>query len=94
MKGPKGENIFWPKDVQPANFIPFRGLEFGGQERSWQQVPYPEKLGLAHSVVTNRGTRDPVDAMAKKIGLGRLRQATRDELVELLKSAAKIARSE
>ena len=68
-KGPKGENIFWPKDKQPANLIPFRGMKVSGEERSWKQVPYPEKLGLAHLVVTNKGRQNPVEAMAQKIGL-------------------------
>ena len=93
-KGPKGENIFWPKDKQPANLIPFRGMKVSGEERSWKQVPYPEKLGLAHLVVTNRGRQNPVEAMAQKIGLRQLRQKTREELEELLNSAAEITRSE
>lgn len=88
VKGPKGENIFWPTDRPPEPLIPFRGMVVDGEERTWQQVPYPEKLGLAHSVVIANRTRDPIEAMARKIGLGRLREKTKAELQELLQAAA------
>ena len=46
-KDPFGEDIFWPKKTKPRDFIEFRGSEIEGEVRVWNQVPYPEKLGLA-----------------------------------------------
>jgi 2-methylcitrate dehydratase PrpD len=60
----------------------------GDDGRSWRDVPYPEKLGLAHSFLNHSPYEHvTVQAMAAKIGLGRLRQQTREELETLLKAA-------
>ena len=85
-QAPNGEITFWPDGSEPETIIPFRGVTSGDDGRSWHDVPYPEKLGLARSILD----RSPyehvaVQAMAARIGLGRLRQKTRDELEALLK---------
>lgn len=86
-KDPDGVNIFWPRGVEPRDLIGFRGLEIGGQTRSWKQVPYPEKMGLAVSIIRDNPRADHVEYMARKIGLSRLTKATREEIEELIKAA-------
>jgi very-short-patch-repair endonuclease len=86
-KDPNGVNIFWPKDSDSEDFIAFRGLEIGGESRSWKQVPYPEKLGLAVSVIRKHPRADHVEYMARQIGLARLTKPTREELEEFIKAA-------
>ena len=86
-KDPDGENIFWPIGAESTDFIEFRGLEIGGKSRSWKQVPHPEKLGLAVSVIRNNPRADHVEYMARKIGLARLTKSTREELEDLIKAA-------
>jgi len=50
-------------------------------------VPYPEKLGLARTVLSRGPLDDEAAVMAGMIGLGRLRQKTREELEALLRRA-------
>src|SRR3546814_19106973 len=60
-----------------------------GVERSWADVPYPEKLGLALQVLEegpdDAPDNDPPAAMAGVLGLSRLRQTTRAEFAVLLR---------
>ena len=86
-KAPNGETIFWPDGSDPKPIIPFRGMTVRGNERTWQDVPYPEKIGLARSILGHGPDADGAAAMASRIGLGRLRQTTREELEALLKAA-------
>lgn len=90
-KTPKGEIIFWPEGSEPKTIIPFRGIAAGEDGRSWRDVPYPEKLGLAQSFLNRSSYSDVAAAMASKIGLGRLRQTTREELEALLKAAQEMS---
>src|SRR3546814_10711581 len=39
------EKVLWPAEAEPQAIVPFRGLSIAGVERSWADVPYPEKLG-------------------------------------------------
>ncbi len=84
---PKGETVFWPDGAQPSLAVPFRGLTVADEERSWHDVPYPEKLGLAFASLDSGRNPDEAAAMAAKIGLARLRQKTRKELEALLETA-------
>ena len=79
--------MFWPDGSKPTETIPFRGLNKGGEQRNWRDVPYPEKLGLAQTIASQHRHADGAAVMAEEIGLGRLRQATREELESLLKAA-------
>lgn len=85
-KAPNGETIFWPSSSEPNAVFPFRGLTVGDDARTWRDVPYPEKLGLARSILVHGPHTDAAATMASKIGLGRLRQTTREELKALLKT--------
>tara|TARA_R110001606_G_scaffold397597_2_gene574569 strand:- start:15390 stop:16028 length:639 start_codon:yes stop_codon:yes gene_type:complete len=89
-KGPTGENIFWPNNEEPKSNMSFRGLVIGNEERTWQQVPYPEKIGLALEVVNQQAGSDNVATMARRIGLARLAQRTREELEQLLADASRL----
>ena len=86
-RSPDGETIFWPENTETSEVVPFRGMKVNGEDRNWQDVPYPEKLGLAVSVLKEE-QEDPVNTLAAQIGLGRLRQATKAELQKLLEEAS------
>lgn len=89
--GPDGQKIFWPKDVEPQPHLPFRGLKVNGQDRGWADVPYPEKLGLALDVMRRaKPDEDIPAACAARIGLGRLRAATRTELTDIAEAAKRL----
>ena len=87
QKGPSGENIFWPLHQPPQEVLEFRGLEFDGDERAWNQVPHPKKLGLALEAISARNQRDPLTYIVDRLGLGRLTVSTRTKLEELLREA-------
>ena len=85
---PDGQKIFWPKNTEPCSHLPFRGLEVNGQPRGWNDVPYPEKLGLVKSVLSTAHPAADIPALcASRIGLGRLRARTRAELEALVEEA-------
>ena len=84
---PDDKEVFWPDSLEPKKSILFRGLIVAGDERSWHDVPYPEKLGLAHEILVHSPRTEAVVAMAAKIGLGHLRKKTREELEALLEAA-------
>lgn len=81
---------FWPNGMKITNTIPYRGATVGGDERDWSDVPYEEKLGLACEIAKETWLTDPPAAMAERIGLRRVREKTREELVELLERAANL----
>ena len=88
QKGPSGEEIFWPHHRAPEKVLKFRGLEFGGEERTWEQVPYPEKLGLALDAISaDRNRRSPLDYIVNRISLGRLTTSKREEIEALIGEA-------
>ena len=91
-KSPNQETVFWPSNMSPASTVTFRGLTVGGDERAWQNIPHPELLGLAREVLKScyGNDSDSVEAMADKLELARLTQATREKLEKLLAEAKKI----
>jgi very-short-patch-repair endonuclease len=90
-RGPDQKKIYWPAEALPRQVISYRGLNGGGAERAWTDVPDPERLGLAIRVLSESPVNDPEDepaaAMAALIGITRLRQTTREELEQLLQRA-------
>lgn len=86
-RAPDGSNTFWPQGVEPMAHIPYRGEVIGGESRPWSAAPYVERLGLAVTIVRSIPPGERVAEMARRIGIGRLRAKTRDELSELLESA-------
>ncbi|MCB0331454.1 MAG: DUF3320 domain-containing protein, partial [Bdellovibrionales bacterium] len=81
-ESPNGDVVYWPENYEPVSVFEFRGMSLNGEKRTWADVPYPEKLGLAREVAGK--SSDPISAMVSKIGLGRLRQATKRELEKLV----------
>lgn len=86
IKSKDGHTILWPEGMPPQQLIEYRGLTVNGQPRSWNDVPYPEKLSLAYAIRA-QNPLNGAEAMATKIGFGRLHSTTRDELEKLLKAA-------
>ena len=82
-----GQTVFWPDGMDPADVVPFRGLHFQGEDRSWTDIPRPELLGLAIDIMKGRHSGDPVDVMSRQLGLARLTQVTRKELTAIIEAA-------
>ncbi len=82
-----GDNIFWPDGITPKDWVPFRGLD---RDRSWDQVPYPEQLGLAYSFISQNNMRDPLQSIVRKIELTRLTRERENELRNLIEAAQQI----
>jgi len=66
--------VYWPSPADVVDIIPWRGLNAFGYERTWQELAYPEALGLAKEAV-KRKPSDPVDYMCSVFELKR-RHAT------------------
>jgi hypothetical protein len=79
--GPDGERVYWPKESQVEQVVPFRGMSVNAEVRDWKDVPYPEKLGLAKECANSHNS---VAEMAKRVGLGRLSSKTSEEFELLL----------
>ena len=92
-KAPDGAVTFWPEHLAPTSHLPYRGDVVAGESRPWQSTPYVEKLGLAIGLVASCRPEIRLTEMAKRVGVLRLRTKTRDELVELLESAAGMTNS-
>ncbi len=84
---PDGTRIVWPAGAVPCDVMAYRGARVDGEERSWDATPYPERLGLAIAVVQAYGVETGVVALAKELGIGRLREVRRRELEALLAEA-------
>jgi len=93
-KAEDGHTILWPSEMPSVSIMKFRGLTNGGQDRSWAQVPYPEKIGLAAAVIAVTDISDAPEAMAQKIGLRQLRNTTRIEFMGLIDAATNLATSD
>ena len=81
---PDGHTVYWPPGTQPKSLVPFRGLQVGGRDRLWKEVPLPERLGL----VSAMKSKNPVDlprSVAEEIGYSRLTQSFRDDIAALEK---------
>jgi hypothetical protein len=87
-KAPDGSATFWPQHAETSAFIAYRGDVVAGEKRPWALTPYVEKLGLAVEIVRTTPEEGRVTEMARRVGVVRLRVKTRDELIELLESAA------
>jgi superfamily I DNA and/or RNA helicase len=90
-RDPEGERIYWPENCQPEKIISFRGIEIEGDRRYFDEIPYPEKLGLAYEAVLDcvgrSETRDPIDYIVRKLELSRLTETTREQIEKLIVEA-------
>ena len=93
-KAQDSHTIIWPSDMQPVPIMKFRGLVINGEERSWNQVPYPEKIGLAATVIATNDAKMAPEIMAQIIGLRQLRNSTRHEFLRLIEAATNLATGE
>lgn len=77
--------FYWPKHVEPGSAVPYRApLEEGGV-RGVEEICMQELISLARAVrEQGLGGEDAVIAMAREIGLQRLRAASRGRLEQAL----------
>ena len=88
-RDPDGHTTFWPKGFVPQVVFNFRGMTVNGSERSWADIPYSEKLGLAVEALGAGISKDPIATMTERLGRGRIVAAVRDQFAALLSEAAK-----
>lgn len=81
--------VFWPEHSQPSEWVEFRGIGEGEEKRHWDDVPEPEKLGLALKIIAQECV-DPELAMRDTIGISRMGHRLRDEFTALLRRAKEI----
>jgi hypothetical protein len=84
---PQSVTTFWPEGLPPSDHVPYRGNKVGGHPREWDHTPYAERLGLAVEVMTNTDDASSLGEIASRIGLSRLRDKTKQELLALLEVA-------
>jgi hypothetical protein len=82
-KSADGHHICWPKGSAQQNIVPFRGMQVGGAQREWRDVPYPEKLGLIREVLSTSPS-DPARSVGDAIGISRLTAPFRNEIANLI----------
>jgi very-short-patch-repair endonuclease len=80
------EEVFWPGDLPVAEWVRFRGLEVAGEQRTWAEIPFPERLGLARATLAE-DPPEPEFVMSRAVGFGRLRARTRSEINAILARA-------
>jgi hypothetical protein len=90
---PDNAEVFWPKGADVAGWIPFRGMKVDGVVRTWSDLPFPEKLGLAHEILS-RNEPDPALEMSRQLGLSRLRAVTRQQIEAVVVAAQDLFNSE
>lgn len=88
-RAPDQNTILWPEGMVPCEMLEYRGLDVSGSERKWNQVPYPEKLGLAMQAIQTCGASDPLLILRDRIGVLRLTERMSEELTGLLSEASK-----
>lgn len=80
-----GGTFYWPREMEPCKEIPFRRPADDDSARSVEEICTAELLSLARWVL-HRGLseRESVVAMARELGLQRLREASRVRLENAL----------
>ena len=85
--------VFWPEGSAVSDWIAYRGLKANGETRSWQDIPLPERLGLAREIL-QQDHPEPDLAMSRALGFSRLRDRMRWELNDLLARARETLKRE
>jgi very-short-patch-repair endonuclease len=71
ISGPyNGQWVMWPSPNDIRNEIPWRGVEPFGGERKWNEIAYPEALGLARKALAE-SPHDPVGYICDVFNLQR-----------------------
>jgi len=80
-----GGTFYWPREIEPCEEIPFRRPTDDDSARSVEEICTAELLSLARWVL-HRGLseQESVIAMARELGLQRLREASRVRLENVL----------
>ncbi|MDR1110783.1 MAG: GreA/GreB family elongation factor [Deltaproteobacteria bacterium] len=89
--GPDKQAIYWPLGLDPGKTIAFRGTVLNGLRRSLAEIAHPELLGLAKEVIGEHGPgQEGVQAMARRLEIGRITGGLRDRLNSLLAEARRL----
>ena len=84
VKDPDGQVFFWPSSSTPGIWSRFRRPD--GEARPMDEICFAELRALAVEILdATHGEADPIIAMARTAGLGRMRTASRERLERALK---------
>lgn len=67
--------VVWSSPEEIVDEIPWRGLAPWGEERDWNEIPYPEAIGLAR-LALQETPKDPVSYMYSAFNLKRRHEKT------------------
>jgi hypothetical protein len=67
--------VVWSSPEEIVDEIPWRGLAPWGEERDWNEIPYPEAKGLAR-LALQESPKDPVSYMCNAFNLKRRYEKT------------------
>ncbi len=70
--------VYWASPDQVMDIIPWRGIDVFGYLRDWQEIAYPEALGLAKQALLKQPS-DPVDFICNEFALKRRHAKTLEE---------------
>lgn len=70
--------VYWPSPEQVVTILPWRGVNAFGYARDWQEIAYPEALGLAKEAMMKQPS-DPVDFICNEFAIQRRHASTLDE---------------
>ena len=86
-RSPDGtRRTFWPDDESPKVWIEFRAGPVNGVTRTWEELPWPEQIGLARQVLAE-GSDCPQRAMLSRLGVSRLGSRLNRETAEVICAA-------
>lgn len=78
--------FFWPRHIQPGEHVPFRWPTDESSARGVEEICLQELVALARQVKgAGKSGEDAVIAMAREVGLLRLRSASRQRVEEALR---------
>lgn len=70
--------VYWTSQDQVVSILPWRGVDAFGYARDWQEIAYPEALGLAKEALAKKPS-DPVDFICNEFALKRRHAKTLEE---------------
>lgn len=78
--------VYWTSQDQVEAILPWRGINAFGYTRDWQEIAYPEALGLAKQALMKQPL-DPVDYICNEFELKRRHTKTLEEFANWVSAA-------
>ncbi|MCR9186629.1 MAG: DUF4011 domain-containing protein [Halieaceae bacterium] len=88
-----GQWVMWPSPGDIREEVPWRGVDAFGGDRKWNEIAYPEALGLAREAL-EKAPHDPVDYICNVFKLQRRFESTLKEFRQWVSAVAAKLHSE